>query len=113
MLKLWKSPVFAEDLFLEHYDRLIGWALQIAHGNRRLAEDLVHDAYIQFTFTRHDINSIQNPDAYLYGVLRVLHRSDCSKTPALRNLVCFTVDGVSANISASREIEAVSGAFAS
>jgi DNA-directed RNA polymerase specialized sigma24 family protein len=49
MLKLWKSPVSAEDVFLEHYHQLVGWALQIAKGDRELAEDLVHDAYIQFT----------------------------------------------------------------
>src|SRR5712692_9205871 len=79
MLKLWKSPVSAEDLFLEHYDRLIGWALQIAHGDRELAEDLVHDAYIQFTLARPDLNSIQNLDGYLYGMLRVLHRTGLRK----------------------------------
>src|SRR5260370_4184654 len=85
MLKLWKSPVSVEDLFLAYYDRLIGWALQIAHGDQELAEDLVHDAYIQFTLARPDINSIQNLDGYLYVMLLVLHRSFLRKA-ALRQL---------------------------
>jgi DNA-directed RNA polymerase specialized sigma24 family protein len=64
-----------EDLFLERYERLLVWALRLSGQDRGLARDLVHDAFIQFTFTRPDLRAIDNLDGYLYGVLRHLHLS--------------------------------------
>jgi RNA polymerase sigma factor (sigma-70 family) len=64
-----------EALFIERYQRLLGSALQLTEGNREWAEDLVHDAFIHFIFSRSDIDSIENLDGYLYGMLRKLHLS--------------------------------------
>jgi DNA-directed RNA polymerase specialized sigma24 family protein len=57
MLKSWRtstslaSPVH-QDLFLERYARLLDWALQLTSNDHAMAQDLVQNAYIQFTFTR-------------------------------------------------------------
>src|SRR5262245_42070068 len=76
MPKPWKMIAAShEDLFLERYERLLVWALQVTGRDRSLARDLVHDAFIQFTFTRPDLQAIDNLDGYLYGVLRHLHLS--------------------------------------
>ncbi|MGH9939522.1 MAG: RNA polymerase sigma factor, partial [Blastocatellia bacterium] len=76
MLKPWKMIVAGhEDLFLERYERLLVLALQLSGQDRELARDLVHDAFIQFTFARPDLQAIDNLDGYLYGVLRHLHLS--------------------------------------
>lgn len=64
-----------EDVFLARYIRLHAWALQLTENDRERAEDLVHDAYIQFTFARPDLDSIQNLNGYLYRMLRNLHLS--------------------------------------
>jgi DNA-directed RNA polymerase specialized sigma24 family protein len=76
MLKPWKMIASGhEDLFLERYERLLVCALRLSGQDRGLARDLVHDAFIQFTFTRPDLGAIDNLDGYLYGVLRHLHLS--------------------------------------
>lgn len=64
-----------EELFVERYDRLLTWSLQLTNYDRVMAEDLVHDAFIQFTFTHPDLKAINNLDNYLYGMLRNLHLS--------------------------------------
>ena len=75
MLHPLKIAANHEDLFVARYERLLRWALQLTESDRELAEDLVHDAFIQFTFTQPDLNNIQNLDNYLYGILRNLHLS--------------------------------------
>jgi DNA-directed RNA polymerase specialized sigma24 family protein len=87
MLKLLKSapqPRNHEDLFVERYAQLLKWALQLTSGDRGLAEDLVHNAFIQFTLTAPDLNGIQNLDGYLYGVLRFLHLSQMRRATRSR-----------------------------
>ena len=77
MLKLLKkiSPSH-EELFIEHYDRMLGWSLQLTEHDRDLAEDLLHDAFIHFTtLTQPDLKTIRNLDGYLYMMLRNLHIS--------------------------------------
>jgi RNA polymerase sigma factor (sigma-70 family) len=64
-----------EEVFLERYVRLYAWALRLTENDRERAEDLVHDVYIQFTFARPDLASIQNLNGYLYTMLRNLHLS--------------------------------------
>src|SRR5260370_39667216 len=64
-----------EDLFIQHYDQLLAWALQLSEGDRSQAKDLVQDAYVQFTLHRRDLNSIDNLEGSLYGLLRHLHLS--------------------------------------
>lgn len=61
-----------EQLFITRYQHLFGWALHLTGRDRAEAEDLLHDAFIQFTLTSPDLNAIRNLDGYLFGVLRVL-----------------------------------------
>ncbi|MEP7341221.1 MAG: RNA polymerase sigma factor [Acidobacteriota bacterium] len=61
-----------EQLFAARYQHLLAWALHLTGRDRAEAEDLLHDAYIQFTLTRPELNAIRNLDGYLFGVLRVL-----------------------------------------
>lgn len=68
-----------EEIFISSYTRLRGWAAQIAQKDQELAEDLLHDAFIQFTRTQPDLESINNTDAYLYGVIKNLHLSHLRK----------------------------------
>lgn len=74
MLKLLKAPS-SEDLFIQRYDLMLKWALSLTGNNRAQAEDLVHDAFIQFTLRRSDLNSIENTDAYLHRMLRNMYLS--------------------------------------
>src|SRR6266536_451417 len=64
-----------EDLFADRYQRLLAWSLQLTGHDRELAEDLLHDAFVQFTFAQPDLNAIGNLDGYLYHMLRNLHVS--------------------------------------
>jgi RNA polymerase sigma factor (sigma-70 family) len=64
-----------EEAFIQSYSRLRSWAIQIARPDQELAEDLLHDAFIQFTRTQPELENIANTDAYLYGVIRNLHLS--------------------------------------
>ena len=64
-----------EELFAERYQRLLRWSMQLTGNERDLAEDLLHDAYVQFTFTQPDIGAIKNLDGYFYTMLRNLHVS--------------------------------------
>src|SRR5260370_1087193 len=64
-----------EDLFIQHYDQLLAWDLQLSEGDRSQAKDLVQDAFVQFTFRRRDLNSIENLEGYFRGILRHLHLS--------------------------------------
>src|SRR5688572_11914104 len=72
--KTWTVPVCHEDVFIERYQWLRGWALRLA-GNLADADDLVHDAFLQFVLRRRDLSEIESIDAYLYGMLRRLRLS--------------------------------------
>lgn len=61
-----------EGLFLQRYERLLSWALRITN-DRAGAEDLVQDAFIQFTRGRTNLDTIANLDAYLRKILHYLH----------------------------------------
>jgi RNA polymerase sigma factor (sigma-70 family) len=69
------EPNHHEAVFINSYARLRGWAIQIAQPDQELAEDLLHDAFIQFTRTQPELNEINNTEAYLYGIIRNLHLS--------------------------------------
>ena len=75
MQRPWKLTPSPEDLFIERYDKLLTWALHLTRNDRERAEDLLHDAFIQFTFTHPDVQDIHNLDGYLYGILRNIHVS--------------------------------------
>ena len=84
MLKLWKTAVSHEDLFIERYERLLGWSLKLTAHDRQLAEDLLHDVFVQFTPRRPDLNSIHDLDAYLFAMLRNSHVSYVRRVPFVR-----------------------------
>jgi len=81
-----------EAFFIERYQRLLGLALQLMEGDRERAEDLVHDAFIQFSFSRPDLNSIENLEGYLYGMLRKLHLSQMRRDSRSRIQPHFLVE---------------------
>src|SRR6476620_23429 len=62
-----------EELFLERYDRLLKWSLQLTGNDHEVAEDLLHDLFIQFTLRQPPLHAVGNLDAYLYVTLRNLH----------------------------------------
>ena len=62
-----------EDLFVERYGRLFSWSLQMTEHDRELAEDLVHELFIQFTLNAPDPHTIKNLDGYLFTMLRNLY----------------------------------------
>jgi DNA-directed RNA polymerase specialized sigma24 family protein len=73
MLNLSPVTIEREDVFIERYDRLLAWSLQMTERDRVLAEDLLHDLFIQFTLNELDLKQIANLDGYLYTMLRNLH----------------------------------------
>lgn len=87
-----------EAIFLERYTWLLGWALQLTKHDRQRAEDLVHDAYIQFTLTRPDLNAITNLNGYLYIMLRNLQRSHMRRALRTQHRTLSIIDYDSAEI---------------
>ncbi|HEV8483456.1 MAG TPA: sigma-70 family RNA polymerase sigma factor, partial [Blastocatellia bacterium] len=75
MLNPWRVAESHEDLFVQRYNRLVGMSLQLTGHDREQAEDLVHEAFVEFTLGRPDLDAIQNLEGYLYGMLRNLHLS--------------------------------------
>jgi len=69
-----------EELFLERYQRLLKWAFQLTKPDRGLAEDLVQDAFIQFTGASGNLININNIDKYLFGVIRNTYLSHRRRT---------------------------------
>src|SRR5260370_17842263 len=102
MLNPWKASLDHEALFIERYDKLLAWALALTENDEQLAEDLVHDAFIQFTFNQPDLAGIHSVEAYLYGILRHLHLSHLRRA-AQRHLQHFSIiDFISPNTSLLR-----------
>src|SRR5260370_31483203 len=95
MLKLWKVTPRGEtheELFMHRYEQLRQHGLKLAVNDRQLGEDLVHEAYVQFTLARRDLNNIQNLDAYLYGMLRKLHMSHLRGNSRVQYVASFLGD---------------------
>ena len=68
-----RDDTVKEKIFLECYSWLVECALNITHGQRERAEDLVHDVFVRFLDNHADIASIANVRGYLNGMLRNLH----------------------------------------
>lgn len=107
MRKLWKTvpgtstPKLVsshEELFVDHYHQLVEWALRLTGNDRHLAEDLVQDSFVQFTFRRPDLSSIENLEAYLYGILRNTHRLELRRAAHCLTRQPAVVDYDSADI---------------
>jgi len=62
-----------ESLFLERYQRLLSWAMRVTNYDHAGAEDLVQDAFIQFTRGRTSLDNIVNLDGYLRRMLHYLN----------------------------------------
>jgi DNA-directed RNA polymerase specialized sigma24 family protein len=93
MLKLWKpTPPNHDDIFLERYQLLRAWSLKITGSDRQLAEDLLHDTFVQFTLTRPDLESIRDLDSYLYAMLRNSHVSHLRRALNVRTTLLSMVD---------------------
>src|SRR5689334_18163094 len=76
------KPAFNEEIFksheaafIEHYDWLRRWALQMTNRDRERAEDLVQEVFAQFATAHTDLSAVQNIPAYLYTTLRNIHVS--------------------------------------
>lgn len=96
MLKPWpansKRPNH-EDLFIQHYQWLIGWALRMTDQNQEQAEDLVHDCFVHFTISRPRLEAIGgNLEGYLYTMLRNLHLSHVRRATRIRETVIALPD---------------------
>src|SRR5215471_18920191 len=93
MKRLWKiipsqgteSPDTHAELFVQHYARLLEWALRLTGNDRQRAEDLVQDAFVLFTFGRADLSTIQNLEGYLYGMLRNINRLELRRAAHSRS----------------------------
>src|SRR5690242_5514748 len=77
------KPAFNEEIFksheaafIEHYDWLRRWALQMTNRDRERAEDLVQEVFAQFATAHTDLSAVQNIPAYLYTTLRNIHVSE-------------------------------------
>lgn len=69
-----------EDAFVQRYAQLLTWARRLTDGDRRAAEDLVHDAFVNFILSRPDLESVQNLDGYLFTSLRHLHLANMRRS---------------------------------
>jgi RNA polymerase sigma factor (sigma-70 family) len=78
-----------EEFFLERYHRLLDLALKLTNQQRAAAEDLVHDAFIQFMLCRS--KTIDNLDGYLYGMLRYMHLSQLRRSAQPINKMSLTI----------------------
>lgn len=61
--------------FMARYDALRAYAARLAGADTSLREDLIQDAYVQFTTARPDLSQIRDLAAYLATVVRNLHVS--------------------------------------
>jgi DNA-directed RNA polymerase specialized sigma24 family protein len=57
------KEVSHEGVFLARYGPLRAWALRLTGGDAARAEDLVHDAFVQFTLARPDLARVQHLDS--------------------------------------------------
>jgi DNA-directed RNA polymerase specialized sigma24 family protein len=87
-----------EELFAERYEWLLGLALQLAGGDAARAEDLLHNAFIQFTLPRADLPPVQNLEGYLYAMLRNVHVSAERQAATAQQLTVAIADYDSAEI---------------
>jgi DNA-directed RNA polymerase specialized sigma24 family protein len=86
-------PTF-EDIFFEHYVRLLEWAMQLTSRNRSDAEDLVQELYVRFAGTGPVGEHIENAEDYLFSVLRNLQyaRVRRARTSAIDDLSVVDYD---------------------
>ena len=93
------KPAFTQEIFrsqeaafIEHYNWLIRWALQLTHQDRERAEDLVQEVFSQFANAHTDLSAVQNIQAYLYTTLRNIHVSQVRLAARSHNQTHSIVD---------------------
>jgi len=62
-------------LFLGRYERLLSRARTLLGSRVDFAQDLVHEAFVQFITREPPLDAIDDLDAYLHGMVRYLHLS--------------------------------------
>ena len=92
MLKPWPVNSNHEELFMQHYQWLVTWALRLTDQNREQAEDLVHDCFVHFTICRPSLEAIENLEGYLYTMLRNLHLSQVRRAARIRDTIVTLPD---------------------
>lgn len=97
-----------EELFLERYDRLFSWAMSITNQHHASAEDLVQDAFIQFTRSRTSVRTIANVDGYLRRMLHYMNLARMSwRTQQMSSIADYDSFNVGWNtIDPNRRIQA-------
>src|SRR5258707_4434040 len=70
--KLQETPRSHEEEFLRRYNCLYSRCLHLTK-QKDVAEDLLHDGFVQFTINRPDLGSIEDLDGYLCRLLRNLY----------------------------------------
>jgi DNA-directed RNA polymerase specialized sigma24 family protein len=100
---LWRQPQQIEadahkEIFLSHYQPLFRQALRLTDGARARAEDLLHDAFIQFVLHRPDLDSIDNLDGYLHRLLLNLFRAQSRKAAQMQDISFNIADYDSAKL---------------
>lgn len=86
-----------EEAFLQSYHRLRSWALQLVQNDQQLAEDLLHDVFLQFVVSKPDLDTIENLDGYLRTMLRNMHLSQLRRASRLPEVVRPLLDYDSAS----------------
>ncbi|HEX8688088.1 MAG TPA: hypothetical protein VF654_16370, partial [Pyrinomonadaceae bacterium] len=77
---------------MARYERMRGWAFHLSGHDRELAEDLIQEAFVQFTLTGPELSAIENADAYLFGLLRILHLSRLRRSKRRSHLLRSAID---------------------
>lgn len=85
MLKQFRRQPASDDhesLFMRLYDQLLRQATELT-SDAAQAEDLLHDAFINFTLRRPALERLQNVEGYLYRMIRNLFVSDVRRRAQL------------------------------
>jgi RNA polymerase sigma factor (sigma-70 family) len=69
------ARVHREVEFIRRYDQLMTFSQKLIGSDRSFAQDVVHDAFVQFMQSNTDFGSIDNLDHYLHKVVRNVYRS--------------------------------------
>src|SRR5262245_44174293 len=92
------TRVHREVEFIRRYDLLMTFAQKLTGSERGFAQDVVHDAFVQFMSSSTDFGAIDNLDHYLRKVVRNAHRTHLRQraTHKFQQLSGVNVDATSA-----------------
>src|SRR5689334_18258223 len=75
-----QTELSREQLFAERYETLLAFAKHMTRHQRDVAEDLVQDAFVQFTLARTQLEEIENVNAYLRRLMRNMYISKMTRS---------------------------------